>query len=336
VYRLINQVEAGDGAAIGALVSQGAPVTMENLLMAIRSDKKGGLDYRVDDEFAGVDPKRQGASISDQINAAYEEQQLEQMREAATAPDLVYKMLEDYGIPTTVNHVLAMEQMMANPNDALRRFFKMTEDIEQDDTKSELMDEIGQIKDKLLHDLGENIQAPQELAEAQETLAEVAEHCGQTVMYSEGMTTLDVRQLQMAVTQLHLGAVMTREERYQIPIMTREGVVGVNVKIVRGAEKKGRVRITMDSEGYGKVAAELTKGAEGISGVVASDSRAGVDRLRRELEELPETKVIFSEHLDLPEFEQADGAEGNPQVETTELYKIAEKMIQFFREGLAK
>jgi hypothetical protein len=61
-----------------------------------------------------------------------------------------------------------------------------------------------------------------------------------------------------------------------------------------------------------------------------------VDRLRRELEELPETKVIFSEHLDLPEFERADGAEGDPEVETTELYKIAEKMIQFFREGLAK
>jgi hypothetical protein len=76
IYRLINQVEAGDGAAIGALVSQGAPVTMENLLRAIRSEKKGGMDYRVDDDFGGVDGKRQGASISDQINAAYEDEQL--------------------------------------------------------------------------------------------------------------------------------------------------------------------------------------------------------------------------------------------------------------------
>jgi hypothetical protein len=151
------------------------------------------------------------------------------------------------------------------------------------------------------------------------------------------MTTLEVRQLQMAVTQLHLGVMMTREERYQIPIMTSEGVVGVNVKIVRGAEKKGSVRITMDSEGYGKVAAELTQGQEGIQGFVASDSRAGVDRLRRELEDLPETQVIFSEHLDLPEFERAVASgEEDSGVETKELYKIAEKMVQIFREGLSK
>jgi hypothetical protein len=339
IYRLINQVEAGDGAAIGALVAQGAPVTMENLLQAIRSDKKSGMDYRVDDKFGGVDGSIHGASISEQINAAYEDDQLETLREAAAVPTQVYQMLEDYSIPTTVNNVLAMEQMMSNPNDALRRFFKMTEDVEQDDPKSELMDEIGEIKDKILHDLGENIQTPQELADAQETLAEVAEHCGQTVMYSKGMTRLDVRQLQMAVTQLHLGAVMTREERYQIPVMTSDGAVGVNIKIVRGSEKKGSVRITMDSEAYGKLAAELTRGEEGIRGFVASDSRAGVDRLRQEMaddEELSETQVIFSEHLDLPEFERAERADGDSQVETRELYEIAEKMIRFFRERLAK
>jgi hypothetical protein len=336
IYRLINQVEAGDGAAIGALVAQGAPVTMENLLHAIRSDKKSGMDYRVDDRFGGVDGKFNGASISEQINAAYEDDQLETLREAAEAPVRIYELLEDYSIPTTANNVIAMQQMMANPNGALRKFFQMADDIEKDDPKSELMDEIAQIKEKLLHDMGESIQAPEELADAQQTLAEVAEHCGQTVMYSQGMTRLDVRQLQMAVTQLHLGAVMTREERYQIPIMTSDGAVGVNIKIVRGGEKKGSVRITMDSEGYGKVAAELTQGQEGIRGYVASDSRAGVDRLRRELEDEPETQVIFSEHLDLPEFERAQSAEGDSEVETKELYQIAEKMIRFFREGLAK
>jgi hypothetical protein len=321
---------------------------MENLLQAIRSEKKSGMDYRVDDKFGGVTGKIEGASISDQIQAAYEDsfegdleeeyakEQLLDLQKAAAASAQVYEMLEDYSIPTTVNNVLAMEQMMANPNSALRKFFQMADDIEQDDPKSELMDEISEIKDQILNKLGENIQAPQELADAQETLAEVAEHCGQTVMYSQGMTRLDVRQLQMAVTQLHLGVAMTHEERYQIPVMTSDGVVGVNVKIVRGSEKKGSVRITMDSEAYGRVAAELTGDEEDIRGIVASDSRAGVDRLRQELEDLPETQVIFSEHLDLPEFERAAASDGDSEVETGELYKIAEKMIRIFREGLAK
>ncbi|MGN0336478.1 MAG: DUF6240 domain-containing protein [Lachnospiraceae bacterium] len=405
IYRLIHQVETGDGAAIGALVQQGAPLTMGNLLSAVRSGKKSGMDYKVDDRFGGVDGSFRGSSITDQINAAYQtqcvkavqqiaqepeqfadllsnenwkemtpEQLMEQLQQpkdqamdeaynrelwqelnrAAAAQTEVYEMLETYQMPATVNNVLAMQQMMANPNDALRRFFKLTERIENEDKKADLMAEIAQIKEEILHKLGENIQAPEELARAQETLAEVAEHCGQTVMY-EGMTRLDIRQLQMMTTQLHLGASMAREERYQIPILTSDGAVGVNVRIVRGSEKKGSVRLTMESATYGKVAAELHAEEKGIRGYLASDSRAGADRLRQEqprVEELltelggetaeNEIRVIFSEHLDLMRFELAGGKSGQPadeaqrEIQTKELYTIAEKLIRFFREGITK
>lgn len=405
IYRLIHQVELGDGAAVGALLQQGAPLTMGNLLGAVRSGKKGAMDYKVDDQFGGVQGSIQGASITDQINAAYQtqcikevqqtaqepeqfaqllsgddwselspEQLLEQMQQAsehtqadeaynrellkdmndaAAVRSEVYEMLENYQVPVTVNNVLAMQQMLANPNDALRRFFKLADSIEDADDKTDLMKEIAKIKDDILHKLGENIQAPEELAEAQRTLAEVAEHCGQTVMY-EGMTRLDIRQMQMMTTQLHLGFSMTREERYQIPVLTSDGVVGVNLRIIRGSGKKGSVRITMESEAYGKLAAELRVDDQGIKGYLASDSRAGADRLLREqprVEELLaeltggfaelELHMIFSEHLDLPRFElsggeseQTEGAER--EIQTGRLYGIVEKMVRFFREGITK
>ena len=406
IYRLIHQVEAGDGAAIGALVHQGAPLTMANLLQAARSEKKSGMDYKVDDNFGGVEGSFGHASITDQIQAAYQtqcvkavqqlaqepeqfadllsrgdwtkltpEQLLEQLQQvpkkeaaddaygrsvlqdlqaAAAAQTEVYEMLEAYELPVTVNHVLAMQQMMANPNDALRRFFRLTEQIEADDEKADLMSEIAKIKADILHKLGENIQAPEELAEAQKTLAEVAEHCGQTVMY-EGMTRLDIRQLQMMTAQLQLGVSMTKEERYQIPVLTSDGAVGVNLKIVRGSEKKGSVRITMESAVYGKVAAELRREETGIKGYLASDSRTGADRLQQErprVEELlagltgdgaeNEIHVIFSEHLDLVRFELSGGKSEQSQehaqreVQTKELYGLAEKMIRFFRESITK
>ena len=406
IYRLIHQVEAGDGAAIGALVHQGAPLTMGNLLGAVRSEKKSGMDYKVDDTFGGVEGSFKGASITDQINAAYQtqcvkavqqlarepeqfadllaredwkeltpEQLMEQLRQvpknqtaddaydrallqdlnmAATAQTEVYEMLETYDVPATVNNVIAMQQMMANPNEALRRFFRLTDQIEKEDKKADLMTEISQIKDDILHKLGENIQAPEELAEAQKTLAEVAEHCGQTVMY-EGMTRLDIRQLQMMTAQLHLGVSMTKEERYQIPILTGDGAMGINLRIIRGSEKKGSVRITMESAAYGKVAAELHAEEQGIRGYLASDSRTGADRLQREqsfMEELlgeltgdtaeNEIRVIYSEHLDLVRFELSGGKSEQPQenaqreVQTKELYGIAEKLIQFFGEGITK
>ena len=211
-----------------------------------------------------------------------------------------------------------------------------------------------QIKDDILHKLGEHIQAPEELAEAQKTLAEVAEHCGQTGLY-EGMTRLDIRQLQMMTAQLHLGVSMTKEERYQIPILTGDGAMGINLRIIRGSEKKGSVRITMESAAYGKVAAELHAEEQGIRGYLASDSRTGADRLQREqsfMEELlgeltgdtaeNEIRVIYSEHLDLVRIELSGGKSEQPQenaqreVQTKELYGIAEKLIQFFGEGITK
>lgn len=71
IYRLIAQVEKTDGAAIGALLNQGADVTMRNLLTAMRSAKKG-MDYRIDDEFAGATGLAKGPRIDDQIMSSFQ------------------------------------------------------------------------------------------------------------------------------------------------------------------------------------------------------------------------------------------------------------------------
>ena len=417
IYRLIHQVEAGDSAAVGALVQQGAPLTMENLLRAVRSGKKSGMEYTVDDDFGGVDKKSNGTSISDQILSAYQtecfrevqkiaqepeqfadllsgqkwremtpeqlleylqqsapdtasdtaaqtddkREVLERMQEAAACSTQTYEMLEAYNVPVTVNHVLAMQQMLSNPNDAMRRLFGLTDEIQQIDdtvidraTKDDLLGEIAKAKEEILHKIGEHTQTPEELADAQQTLAEVAEHCGQTVL-REGMTSLDVRQYQMMTAQLQLGAQLAREERYQIPVVTSEGVTGVNVRIVRSSEKKGRVRVTMDSAAYGKVAAELQATDRGVKGYFASDSRAGADRLQQEMPRMAqlldsdeqnvdnnELHAIYSGHLDLVKFELAEVPDADSsdaqtnEIQTKELYDMAEKVVRFLQEGITK
>lgn len=95
VYRLINQIEKTDGAVIGALVSQGAEFTMRNLLTAVRSAKKGGMDYTVDDGFAGVDAvETETKSITEQIETAYQADCMKDVMESLT-PVTMQKMLED-------------------------------------------------------------------------------------------------------------------------------------------------------------------------------------------------------------------------------------------------
>lgn len=72
IYRMIRTLEKNDGAAVGALVNQGAELTFQNLLSAVRSRKKGQMDYKIDDSFNGIESvKGERESISGQIQAGY-------------------------------------------------------------------------------------------------------------------------------------------------------------------------------------------------------------------------------------------------------------------------
>ncbi|MDD6037837.1 MAG: DUF6240 domain-containing protein [bacterium] len=398
IYRLIQQVEAGDGAAIGALVGQGATLTMENLLMAVRSEKKGNMDYSIDDDFSGVDGAIVGKSITDQINAAYEmecfkevqkladepeaftdllqsgdwqqmtpeqlmeklmeyvpddkrqqafdEQLLEDLKAAATAQDACYEMLENADLQVSVNNVLAMQQFIYTPNETYKRLLKMFDTVEKTSESEELLSEIAKIKEEILQRIGEDIRTPEELAKAQQTLAEVAEHCSQTYMYEEGMTALDLRQLQISTKALQIGAKLAKNEQYQIPILTSDGVVGVNVKIVRTEQKKGTVQISMQVPAYGNVSAELKPKSDRVDGYIAADSRTAVDWLESKTEQINAlignaVPIVFSAHTDPAAFavrgrtQTAQVQEETYRAQTKELYQLAEKMITFFREGLA-
>lgn len=71
IYRMFRQLEKTDDAAVGSLLKEGAEITFSNLLTAMRSTKKQGMDYRVSDEFGGVNAVHTGKSITDQILAGF-------------------------------------------------------------------------------------------------------------------------------------------------------------------------------------------------------------------------------------------------------------------------
>lgn len=51
IYRLLNQIDKTDGAVIGALVNQGAELSMKNLLTAVRTNRNPGINVSVDENF---------------------------------------------------------------------------------------------------------------------------------------------------------------------------------------------------------------------------------------------------------------------------------------------
>lgn len=406
IYRLVHQVEDTDGAAVGALVNQGAELTMKNLLTAMRSERRSGkMDYAVDDSTQGfINTGYQGTSISNQIEASYQnnclkdvadlmtpekmravleqnwedmtpeqlkealnrvrtndpeldqayaKEQMASLEECAKASQDIYHVLQKYDIPNTVSNILAMQSMVKDRNQVFRQIFGKAVKKSEEETSPDDLDEI---RKELLEEFGEAVSEPQALAKAQEQLGELAENVMKTMMESDEVTSLDIREMRMLSAKLSLNVLLAKEEQYSVPVLVGDGIVNVSLKIVRGADKKGVVDIMMESELRGKIAAAFQTKQDGISGFVAASEKEtrellseGTDALADQLkEEETDVKIhcAYIKDLDFNHFSMglygvdADSATGensndeNYKVQTARLYHIAETFIRTIKEVL--
>lgn len=72
LFRLMHQVEASDGAAIGSVMEAGWEMNLRSLLKAVRTEKRKGVDARIDDDFGGLsDLRYTSKNITQQIDNAF-------------------------------------------------------------------------------------------------------------------------------------------------------------------------------------------------------------------------------------------------------------------------
>lgn len=416
VYRLLHQVEQTDGAAIGAVLNQGADLTLKNLLTAVRSaNKQKKMDITVDDSF-GEKEKSNGYanSITDQIMAGYQNncvseakealtpgrlvtlekqgtnwmemtpeqlaevlqqvdaedtgvlqeyarEQLNGFRQCANTSAEVYQMLEQYDIPNSVQNILAMEAMMSDRN---QLFKQILGDRNQQDNDSLVEDgilpqeEIASIKQQLIEDFGKAVTEPKEMAEAQEALGKLAENVMKTMIESDEVTYIDIKEAKLLRAQLSIQKKMSQKETYSVPVLVGDEVTNVTLKIVRGVEKRGMVDILLESQLSGKIAATFQAKEKGISGMIATDNPDTKDDMLKRLDqfakalqgediESADIKVAYITDLDLNHFSNtpvskdsadvAGKAEASAdtdasQIQTTRLYGMAEAFIRVVKE----
>lgn len=406
VYRLIHQVEQSDGAAMGALVNQGAEITMRNLMMAVRTERHAGkMDYTVDKDFSAQESSGyHGTSITDQIETAYQNncikdvadaltpdkmrsvmmqdsawenmtpeqlkealqqaetdeaamdyayarEQLAQLSQSSDAAADIYAVLEKYDIPNTMSNIMAMEAMVKNRNGLFRQIFGSGVKTADEEVGEE---DIETMKQEVLDAFGEAISSPEELAEVQERLGMLAENVMRGMLESDDVTNLDVRELRLMSAQLSIHQTLAKEEQYAVPVMVGDGIVNVSLKIVRGADKKGVVDITMESALRGKLAATFQAKEQGVTALIATDNEATRALLEANEETLKsgfsgeeniDIHYAYISDLDIGSYsaggtmaESGPRAEGTEtetyQVQTTRLYSIAETFIRQIREVL--
>lgn len=410
VYRLLHQVEQTDGAAIGAVLNQGADLTLKNLLTAVRSaNKQKKIDFSVDDNFG---ERAQSAgyqnSITDQIMAGYQnncikdakealtpgrlaelteqgadwmemtpeqlaealqkidaedvgvqmeyaKEQLEGFKQCANTPEEVYQLLEQYDIPNSVQNILAMETMMSDRNQVFKKLFAQREQAAldgsiQNSDEASMLEEIAAIKQQLLEDFGNAVSEPKEMAEAQEALGKLAENVMKTMIDSDEVTSLDIREAKLLRAQIAIQKQMSKQETYSVPVLVGDEVTNVTLKIVRGVEKRGIVDVMLETQFAGKIAATFQANEKGISGAIATDRAEAQEDMRLHMEQLTvalqenekdviDVKVAHIPDLDLNHFSNATTASKEApedsdayQVQTTRLYRIAESFIRIVKE----
>ena len=399
IYRLFAQIEKADGASIGAVINQGSEITMRNLLTAVRSNQKGKMDYKVDNDFSGMNAVSNGEKIDDQIMAAYNQncvrditdmltpdnidaianqdwenmspeqikdilektqenviesdseyaaEQLEMIEEAASVSEDIYRYLDRYDIQNNVINVIAASRMIKNPNKVFGTLFS------EENMSNEDIEKIREIKQKILEKFSEAIKTPEDLATAQEELAEVATHAMDDMIIEDRQaTSINVKEMRLASRQLQLASQKSASESYVIPVETGDGVTGVTLKIVRGKKDKGLVDIFFSTDKMGKVAASFEAKDSGISGIIATSDEetrklladnlqmivSGINDSSDEENEAVDIAVTCVHDLSSEKFEigslhkeyslqeESEQDSKNP-VQTKRLYKIAESFIK--------
>ena len=359
IYRMLRQLEKTDDAAVGTILNNGAELSFKNLLGAMRSNKKHGMDYKIDDFFAGIDGVAKNASISEQIESgfgryirefagetadsmtdqdteteqSYLKEQLQEYRELTEVEDAVVNELLNNHQQVTVNNLLAADILMNRMGSFYRRLDELIKPADKD-----------RVKEAISH-LHESMTDKDTAQNAYEEMEQVFEDILEEAQYDADIKYIDLKAIQSCRKQLTLAGNLAQEENYQIPVEINGELTAIRLKVIHGKEDGGKVKATLSTDSYGKVAAEFSIKNNKLSGYIACSTPEGYeslqergDTLRRDLKnylnslvqselELGDVGVIHSSDLDLNVF-VSEEAQGESSVQTADLYQVAKAFIK--------
>ena len=361
IYRMFRQLEKTDDAAIGTILNNGSELSFKNLLGAMRSNKKHGMDYKIDDFFAGIDGIAKNVSISEQIESGfgryvrefagetadrmsdqdaetqqdYIEEQIQEYRELTNVEDEVVNELLNHHQPVTVNNLLAADLLM----NSMGSFYKRLDEFTKPADKEKVKDAVSHLQEAMT----DKDSAQAAYGEMEQVFEEVLDEA----QYDADIKYIDLKAIQSCRKQLTLAGNLTQEENYQIPVEINGELTAIRLKVIHGKEEGGKVKATLSTDSYGKVAAEFSIKNKKLSGYIACSTPEGYeslqergDTLRRDLKnyvdslvqrelEFGDVGVIHSNDLDLNGFTSNEvNEDSDSSVQTADLYQVAKAFIK--------
>jgi hypothetical protein len=102
------------------------------------------------------------------------------------AEDDVLRLLSDNDLPMNLYNIMAAREIMGRRSSRYDRMFKASDAADMEAVKNEI-----------LHKLGENIKTPYEMAEAMDTLGDIAENVMKGMIYSDDTNFMRLQSARM-------------------------------------------------------------------------------------------------------------------------------------------
>lgn len=280
----------------------------------------------------------------EEVKDGWENQELEFFSSGSMTEERALKLLSQYEMPVDAYHLVAAERLLNNRNTVFRRLF--------DPRNREQNIDFQKVKEDILERFGEAVKTPEDMAKAQKELADTAEHVMEGMLNEEHITSQEVRDIKIMRTQIEMTGIMAREENYAIPVLIGDEMTNVQLKIVRGHEKRGMVDILFETENSGKLSAHFQASEQRIEGLVMSDQPQLLEQLKSQEQQLAsrmrleeqqevEFRFLLNGGMDLSEIVQAgsdrdsSGQDGAYAVQTKQLYGIARSFLETVKQEVS-
>lgn len=355
IYRLLHQVEKSDGAAVGTLVNSSAEVNFSNLLSAVRTSRAGHMDAQVSDAFGTVSElMRKGVSISQQIEEgygsawkevlteavenpenqrAYEEEVLNQVRQAANTQKECASLLQRGDISINAENLLAARSLLEPAGENIRRW---TEKIEEKMQGTDVQDKEAAETSK---DNGQE-NAPGAIWRGLEKGSDFREEYRQTLQdadavvralsLDEAETSLDVRELKLIHKELHIASQLSMQDEYFIPVKLGKDTTVVHLMVVQDSRSRGKVSASMELEGMGHVEGHFQLQEGKLSGYFTGNTQESITKLRKAADIFTESasREWEIETIQVMEGKPAVSSEAGGSAQEDELYQVARHFLE--------
>lgn len=358
VYKMFSMFKKDAGNAIGALVNQGADVTMENLITAIYSEKKSGMDIVLDTDagmaqvegkvsyfksvFAGLEKKITPSLLKNaQKDGTLDDVTLEELANMADSADNDISASAEYydGELDKLQQMVKQDEQIVQMLTAYdipvtfnnimgmhminNDIEKVIKEMDKKSGASKLYDDIDNIADSL--DLQDSV------SEAYDKLASDTDDIVRNLLKGDESHKLDLDAVRGLTQAVKLMGVLSDRHDYVIPFVTESGAGTMKLRLISDEENSGTISINIRNNDY-QVNLECGIESERIdiyaTGDIDNINEDNISTMTQELEQLGYSQADIHILKGESGRERIYGVNKEDRVPTEQLYKTAKQLVK--------